>query len=656
MRLPIRIAFSLLLYALLATPLTFTASAQTTTTLLSEDFEGQSDLSPFSSVSVTSDENWTLESFSGDQFAEMNGFNADTDSEDWLISPAFDFSSSSGETLNFQHTRGFSGGSFEILFSTDYTGSGDPNAATWTNVTSQATLSPGDNNEVSSGDIDISSTASSVYIAFKYTSGPSNAARHQVDDLEVTVETSDPVLTFSSTTATVGEGDGTATLTVELAQPNGSAIDVDVALSSGDAADVGGYATQTVSFPSTASAGATQNVTVSITDDSDLEADETFMFALENPTGGAVLGTDDQFTLTITDNDGSIDLVINEIHADPAGDLSGDANGDGTRDFSDDEFVEIYNNGSSAVDIGGFQIEDGAGSRHTVPSGTVLDPGVALVVFGGGTPTGIPGVVQTASSGALGLNNGGDTVTLLDGGGGTLATVTYGSEGGNDQSLTRSPDFTGSFAEHSTATGSGGALFSPGQTVDGDNLPVELATFEVSASGRDAELRWTTASETNNAGFHVLHRSPGADWGAAGFVEGAGTATTLSAYTLSVSDLKPGVHRFRLEQVDLDGATTLHEPREIRIAAQTSVTLSGPNPLRGGTAAQLTIEVARDQQVEAGLYNVLGQRVRTLYAGPVAPSRQLDVSLTTSGLASGLYFVRVIGDDLRVTERISIVR
>lgn len=658
MRSMIRTILPLLLCALVAASLPGPASAQTAV-LLSEDFEDQADLSPFSSVSVASNEDWTRESFSGDFFAEMSGFGADEASEDWLISPAFDFSSTSGETLNFQHTRGFDGGALEILFSTDYSGTGDPNTATWTNVTSQATLSPGDNNEVSSGDIDISASGSSVYVAFKYTStgtGSGDAARHQVDDVVVSATTSAPVLSFTSTSATAAEGDGSATLTVELVQPSGSAIDVDVALTSGTAGDVGNYMTQTVSFPATSTSGATEDVTVTITDDTDVESNETFTFELQNPTGGATLGTDDAFTLTVTDNDGTIDLVINEILADPASGESGDANGDGTRDFSEDEFVEIYNNGSSAIDVSGFQLEDGAGTRHVVPAGTSLDPGVALVVFGGGTPTGIPGVVQTASDGALGLNNGGDTVTLLDGSGGTIASYSYGGEGGNDESLTRSPDFTGSFVPHSTASGSGGALFSPGRTVGGNALPVELSAFEVTASGQDATVRWTTAQEANNAGFRVLHQAPDAAWTSAGFIEGAGTSSTPSTYALSVSDLGPGVHSFRLEQVDLDGATTLFEPRDIRIAAQTSVTLNGPNPLRGGASAQLTIEVEREQPVEARLYNVLGQRVRTLYAGPATPARQVDVSVSTTGLASGLYFVRVTGSDFQVTERVSVVR
>ena len=183
-----------------------------------------------------------------------------------------------------------------------------------------------------------------------------------------------------------------------------------------------------------------------------------------------------------------IAFVINEILADPAGDLSGDANGDGTRNASQDEFVEMINTSASPIDIGGWTLADGYGVRHVFPGGTVIPAGCGIVVFGGGSPTGIFGamMVQTASTGSLGLNNGGDTITLNNGTT-EVATHAYGSEGGNNQSLTRDPDITGAFVQHSTATGSGGALFSPGTMVDGSSFigcaPSTFEIFEIQGSG-----------------------------------------------------------------------------------------------------------------------------------------------------------------------------
>ncbi len=160
-------------------------------------------------------------------------------------------------------------------------------------------------------------------------------------------------------------------------------------------------------------------------------------------------------------------ITINEILADPASGLQGDANGDGVRSGSRDEFVEIvYDASESALDISGWTLSDATSIRHIFPSGTLLDPHTAIVVFGGGSPTGSFGsaIVQTASTGGLGLNNAGDTV-LLSNGLGMDVTVLYGAEAGDNQSITRDPDITGAFTRHLLAVGSGGARFSPGTTV-----------------------------------------------------------------------------------------------------------------------------------------------------------------------------------------------
>jgi len=183
-----------------------------------------------------------------------------------------------------------------------------------------------------------------------------------------------------------------------------------------------------------------------------------------------------------------IALVINEINADPDAAL-GDANGDGTVSTSQDEFVEIVNATDGPVDLSGWSLSDGVNVRHVFANGTVIDQDCAVVVFSGGAPTGDFGfaLVQLASSGSLGLNNGGDSITLNDG---TADRVSesYGSAGGNNQSLTRDPDISGAFVQHSVATGSGGALFSPGTRIDGAMFsgcsePVVVPIHDIQGAG-----------------------------------------------------------------------------------------------------------------------------------------------------------------------------
>ncbi|MBK8985108.1 MAG: lamin tail domain-containing protein [Chloroflexi bacterium] len=185
-------------------------------------------------------------------------------------------------------------------------------------------------------------------------------------------------------------------------------------------------------------------------------------------------------------------IIINEIHADPADDITGDANGDGIRSADDDEFVELVNVGNDVLDLSGWTLHDVASPtnpRHTFWSGTVLPPGCAVIVFGGGNPTGAFGgsIVQTTTS--LSLNNTNETVTLKDLTGTAVISYTYGSEGGDNQSLTRSPDLTGPnpLIKHTIAAGSSTSLFSPGTRVDGApfascELP-PMADLSVSKTG-----------------------------------------------------------------------------------------------------------------------------------------------------------------------------
>jgi len=157
-------------------------------------------------------------------------------------------------------------------------------------------------------------------------------------------------------------------------------------------------------------------------------------------------------------------IVLNEIHADPHP-QDGDANGDGTRHSDDDEFLEFVNVSGGALDLSGWAIHDGVGEKHRFPEGTALYEGCAVVVFGGGTPSGDFGGSLVQTTGTLGLNNGGDTIILYDGEGRERVFVSYGSEGGHDQSLTRQPELIGGFEKHSEVQE--GVLFSPGVMVDG---------------------------------------------------------------------------------------------------------------------------------------------------------------------------------------------
>jgi hypothetical protein len=171
-------------------------------------------------------------------------------------------------------------------------------------------------------------------------------------------------------------------------------------------------------------------------------------------------------------------IVINEIHADPHLSL-GDANGDGIVGTKDDKFIELVNVRETPLDISGWVLKDITAVRHAFLPGTVIPPGCAVLVFGGGAPVGIFGnsLVQTATSGELGMSTIGDIVTVENTNGIPVASYSFGREADDSQAITRSPDVTGPepLVKHSSAAGSDGALFSPGTKVDGSSFEGCLA-------------------------------------------------------------------------------------------------------------------------------------------------------------------------------------
>jgi hypothetical protein len=118
----------------------------------------------------------------------------------------------------------------------------------------------------------------------------------------------------------------------------------------------------------------------------------------------------------------------------------------------------------------------------------VLGPGEPVVVFGGGTfgtTTALPWCVNASAqsigdarafAGALlSLTNGGDTLRVTaTAANQSIVLASLAFAGGTDDSLTRSPDVTGSVIRHSLAPGHAtDRAFSPGTLLTG--MPFALA-------------------------------------------------------------------------------------------------------------------------------------------------------------------------------------
>jgi len=392
----------------------------------------------------------------------------------------------------------------------------------------------------------------------------------------------------------------------------------------------------------------------------------------------ATLGVDQRGFLHASDSgayeDGSqAGPLINEFMPNPG---SEDTNGDATADAAEDEFVEIYNPGTSSLDLEGFTLLVGGVTKHTFPAGTVVAANKAVVVFGGGTPTGIPALAQTASTGSLDLPDGAGTISLKNDAATPelVESVAYANTFVNAAnaaktrsslaagvSINRYPDLSrGTQLGHDVIPG-GIGNYSPGEDAAGAPLPVELTAFEAHAEGPDVVLRWTTASETNNAGFEIQHRPETAPagslpWETLAFVDGQGTTGYQHLYQYPVPNLQPGRHVFRLKQIDFDGTFEYSPEVEVLIEAPRNYVSAHlyPNPFRSTTTFALTL--GRAQRIRVEVVDLLGRRVALLYEGPIASGVEHTLRFEAGGLSSGVYVIRAVGESFMTSETVLVLK
>ncbi|HWB07158.1 MAG TPA: lamin tail domain-containing protein [Verrucomicrobiales bacterium] len=175
-------------------------------------------------------------------------------------------------------------------------------------------------------------------------------------------------------------------------------------------------------------------------DDGWQDGTQRAFFVAEPPDGVQVAGHG--CWLTVTDNDASspLTVVVNEVNGYiPVGINTKpgvDANGDGVEDDSD-RFIELVNAGTADLDLSAFRLAVDETTVQTFPACSILLPGQALVVFGGGTVTeGITAAFSNAiirkAAGGLNIRNG-SAVRLLNGAGFEVAGHTFGAvEGGSN--------------------------------------------------------------------------------------------------------------------------------------------------------------------------------------------------------------------------------
>lgn len=154
--------------------------------LLSEPFS--SSLGSFISVSVSGEERWT---YNANGYAIMTGYvnGQNKANEAWLISPKVSLEAVEDARLEFDHVvRYFNNpvADATVWVSENYSGSGSPALATWTQLSTKAFSDPGSWTFSAAGPVSLKAYAGKqIYIGFKYLSTTTRAGTWEIKNLRV---------------------------------------------------------------------------------------------------------------------------------------------------------------------------------------------------------------------------------------------------------------------------------------------------------------------------------------------------------------------------------------------------------------------------------------------------------------------------------------
>ncbi|MEP0862765.1 MAG: T9SS type A sorting domain-containing protein [Ignavibacterium sp.] len=182
-------------------------------------------------------------------------------------------------------------------------------------------------------------------------------------------------------------------------------------------------------------------------------------------------------------------------------------------------------------------------------------------------------------------------------------------------------------------------------------IPVELTSFNFSIEGNNVELKWSTATETNNKGFEIqrtsIEEDKNSNWKTIGFVNGVGTTTEKQSYSYVDRNISSGKYLYRLKQIDLDGSYKYSSEIEVIIGLPDRFVLEQnyPNPFNPVTKIKFSLPAevkGQTSKVELKIYDVLGKEVATLInENKEAGNYEIEFDANKYGITSGVYFYQL---------------
>ncbi len=176
-------------------------------------------------------------------------------------------------------------------------------------------------------------------------------------------------------------------------------------------------------------------------------------------------------------------------------------------------------------------------------------------------------------------------------------------------------------------------------------LPISLLDLRATPAENKILINWSTASETNNAGFYLEKSTQGDSFSQIGWIPGHGTTNTQYDYQFIDSEVeKNRTYYYKLKQIDFDGTSSYSDIVSARLSGQGVQVSAWPNPFN--TSTNLISNLQQDKFVEAWVVNAIGQEVDQLTRKELSKgSHPFIFDLQAKNCKPGIYTVIVKVDD-----------
>lgn len=176
-------------------------------------------------------------------------------------------------------------------------------------------------------------------------------------------------------------------------------------------------------------------------------------------------------------------------------------------------------------------------------------------------------------------------------------------------------------------------------TDNDDPLPVTWLDFQVEQSVAGNNLTWSTGSELNNQGFHIMKSWNGSDFESIGFVNGNGTTSKKSDYSF-MDDSKTCEVFYALKQVDFDGAEDMSQLIYLTCQETDGMITVFPNPVsKGKLELRFDSSFNPESQAEAVLHSISGQEMMRYIGNLGKLGTRINAGLQS--ISKGLYHLKI---------------